>query len=214
MKGQGFIIVFNSYRDRGGSIVNIDDEIVTLIKNKNPLGLERLIEKYTSSVYSLIFRIIGSIGSREDIEECASDVFAEAWNCILDFNSKRGSFKTWILIKTKYKALEYRRRLIRLSTKQYLPSENEIIECANSRIDKTSVEEEVLKREKLKHIVDTVNELNELDRKIFNRRYFLYEDIESIANRYSLTRQAVDNRLLRCRKKLKSMIIQEQLDID
>lgn len=212
MKGQGFVIVFNSYRDKGGSVVNLDDEIVKLIKNKNPLGLEKLIEKYTSSVYSLIFRIIGGIGSREDIEECASDVFTEAWNNIEDFNSKRGSFKTWILIKVKYKALEYRRRLIKLSERQCLPSENEVIECANSRIDETTVEDEVLKREKLRHIVDAVNEFNELDRKIFNRRYFLYEDIESIANRYSLTRQAVDNRLLRCRKKLKS-VIQEHLDI-
>lgn len=192
----------------------LDDEIVQLIKNRNPFGLEKLIEQYTSAAYSLVFRIIGGISSREDIEECTSDVFTEVWNSIEEFNSERGSFKTWILIKTKYKALEYRRRLIKLSTKQYQPSENEILECANSKLDETTVEDEVLKREKLRHIIDAVNEFNELDRKIFNRRYFLYEDIESIANRYNLTRQAVDNRLLRCRKKLKNMIIQKQLDID
>jgi len=194
--------------------VYLDDEIVQLIKNRNPFGLEKLIEQYTSAAYSLVFRILGGISSREDIEECTSDVFTEVWNSIEEFNSERGSFKTWILIKTKYKALEYRRRLIKLSTKQYQPSENEILECANSKLDETTVEDEVLKREKLRHIIDAVNEFNELDRKIFNRRYFLYEDIESIANRYNLTRQAVDNRLLRCRKKLKNMIIQKQLDID
>ncbi len=191
----------------------LDDEIVQLIKNRNPFGLEKLIEQYTSAAYSLVFRILGGISSREDIEECTSDVFTEVWNSIEEFNSERGSFKTWILIKTKYKALEYRRRLIKLSTKQYQPSENEILECANSKLDETTVEDEVLKREKLRHIIDAVNEFNELDRKIFNRRYFLYEDIESIANRYNLTRQAVDNRLLRCRKKLKSIMLEKQLDI-
>jgi len=193
--------------------VYLDDEIVQLIKNRNPFGLEKLIEQYTSAAYSLVFRILGGISSREDIEECTSDVFTEVWNSIEEFNSERGSFKTWILIKTKYKALEYRRRLIKLSTKQYQPSENEILECANSKLDETTVEDEVLKREKLRHIIDAVNEFNELDRKIFNRRYFLYEDIESIANRYNLTRQAVDNRLLRCRKKLKSIMLEKQLDI-
>lgn len=192
--------------------MHLDDEIMQLIKNRNPFGLEKLIEQYTSAAYSLIFRIIGGIGSREDIEECTSDVFTEVWNGIEEFNPERGSFKTWILIKTKYKALEYRRRLIKLSTKQYQPSENEILECANSKLDETTVEDEVLKREKLRHIIDAVNEFNELDRKIFNRRYFLYEDIESIANRYNLTRQAVDNRLLRCRKKLKFIMLEKQLD--
>lgn len=193
---------------------NLDDEIVQLIKNRNPLGLEKLISQYTAAVYSLIYRIISSHGNKEDIEECVSDVFTDVWNSIHEFNPERGGLKTWVLIKAKYKSLEYRRRLIKHSTRQYQPLENESLDCINSVINGASIENEIIQRERLKQVVDIVNKFNELDKKIFNRRYFLYEDIESIANRYSLTRQAVDNRLLRCRKKLKNMIVQSQMDAD
>lgn len=92
------------------AVDNGDREIVKMLLDKNALGLELVIDKYSSMVYALIHRIMGKEARREDIEECTSDVFVDVWNSIEEFDEMRGTFKTWVLIKAKFKALDYRRK--------------------------------------------------------------------------------------------------------
>lgn len=80
------------------------------------------------------------------------------------------------------------------------------IEAQRIHRDKNEVEEELLRREDYKRVLGALKELNETDREIFKRRYFLYEDIESIAEKYNLSRSAVDNRLWRGRKILREFL--------
>lgn len=42
-------------------------------------ALERLIEQYTAYVTTIVYHIIGSNMSREDVEEVVSDVFVALW---------------------------------------------------------------------------------------------------------------------------------------
>lgn len=184
---------------------NWEWEIIKLLGDGNALGLERVIDEYSSIVYSLIYRIMGKDAKREDIEECTSDVFVDVWNSIEDFNANRGAFKTWILIKAKFKALDYRRKI---SKRYSIETEcDEVsIETQKTYRNNNGVEEEVLRRENNRRILNALEQLNETDREIFNRRYFLYEDIESIAKKYNLTRSAVDNRLWRGRKILRDLL--------
>lgn len=179
--------------------INADNLIDELI-NKNPKTLEYIIEEYSKIVYTFVYRIIGNTGSKEDIEECVSDVFVEVWNNVNDFDSTRGSFKTWILIKAKYKALDYRRKLKKIiDFNEY-----------NKDIDKIrsieNIEDIIVNKEKYEVVLQALNELNEIDKEIFIRRYFLYEKIEDMTKKLHLSREAIDNRLYRGRKKLKESL--------
>lgn len=179
--------------------INTDNLIDELI-NKNPKTLEYIIEEYSKVVYTFVYRIIGNTGSKEDIEECVSDVFVEVWNNVNDFDSTRGSFKTWILIKAKYKALDYRRKLKKIiDFNEY-----------NKDIDKIksieNIEDIIVNKEKCEVVLQALNELNEKDKEIFIRRYFLYEKIENMTKKLNLSRKAIDNRLYRGRKKLKESL--------
>ncbi|WP_425341289.1 sigma factor [Brevibacillus borstelensis] len=55
------------------------------------MALEYAMSVYGKNVYALVHRIIGGIGSREDIEECVSDVFIAAWKKIAEFDEGRGT---------------------------------------------------------------------------------------------------------------------------
>ncbi len=84
--------------------------LVEGIKNQDTLAYEYMISKYTKTIYCLAYTILFPACSKEDVEECVSDVFLDAWLKIDEFDQERGNFRTWLLIKTKYKALTYKRR--------------------------------------------------------------------------------------------------------
>jgi RNA polymerase sigma-70 factor (ECF subfamily) len=100
----------------------------------------------------------------------------------------------------KYKALDYRRKLQKHQIADTHAPDDQL------QASSDSVEKEVLSKESLNDMIRVINGFNELDRKIFYKRYFYYESIESIAEQFHLSRQAVDNRLWRSRKMLKEAL--------
>jgi len=68
-----------------------ENELISEIRKRNPNAFEFLIQEYTKPVYYLAHNILNIGSSKEDIEECVSDVFLEAWLKINQFDSKRGT---------------------------------------------------------------------------------------------------------------------------
>ncbi|MFZ5986757.1 MAG: sigma-70 family RNA polymerase sigma factor, partial [Bacillota bacterium] len=128
----------------------------------------------------------------------ASEVFTVVWNKCDSYSDERGSFRTWVLILSKYKALDYRRRLSRHN--KNISTENIELESSDS------VENSIITKDENSRIMQAIKCLKEIDREIFYRRYFFYESIESIANRLGLTRENIDNRLCRGRKKIREIL--------
>ncbi len=179
-----------------------EENVVEQLQQKNPLALEYLMNTYGKNVYALVSNILRDLGRQEDMEECASDVFAGAWEKSQDYHSSKGSLKTWVFMLAKYKALDYRRRMYRDKINY---QEGELEKVASG----DRVESEVLLKEEIKQVTAIIAGLGEMDRQIFYRRYFLYEPVEEIAKQFDLTRKAVDNRLWRTRKRLKEEMAQE-----
>jgi RNA polymerase sigma-70 factor (ECF subfamily) len=174
------------------------EKLIKLIKKRNPKALETVMELYLSSAYGVAKSILGDICSKEDIEECIQDVFVDVWNKIDDFNENRGSFKTWVLIICKYKALNLRKAL----TKQDVPLDLDEVQCPSTE----NLEDSILSKESTQEVLNIINSFADTDRAIFIRRYFLHQGIDYICESMNLSRQSVDNRLWRGRKKLKKSL--------
>ncbi len=177
-----------------------DLEIAENIKNRDITTYEFIIEKYSKQLYYLTYNILHISGTKEDMEECVSDVFAEIWYNIEDYNPTKASFKTWILMLTKYKALKYKRNSAREKTTNI---DDFIVE------DRTNIEKQILIREDQEKVTNIISRFNKIDKELFIRRYFYDERIENLMDSLNLSRSAVDNRLLRCRK-----IIKEEMAYD
>jgi len=172
-----------------------DNNLIVQLKNKNSMALEYAIDTYGKLIYKVIYNVLNALADKSCIQECASDVFTAVWYNIQAFNPDKATFKTWITAIAKYKAIDYK--------KKYIKNYNllELKDSLSKDID--NVEKLLIQRENKEELLSAIKELGKPDCEIFIRRYFLDEPIEYIANCLSLTRQAVDNRLWRGRKKLK-----------
>jgi RNA polymerase sigma-70 factor (ECF subfamily) len=160
--------------------------------------IEKLMDLYMGSVYGVAKSILISIGSEQDIEECVQDVFIDAWNNIDKFDESRGSMKTWLLILCKYKALNIKKALMK---------KNNTVDFEELQLSSSeAIEENILFKERKDEIIEAINSFNATDKEVFLRRYFMTQSIDYICTHLNLSRQAVDNRLWRGKKKLKNLL--------
>ncbi len=171
-----------------------DLEIVKNIKKGDIQTYEYIVEKYSKQVYYLAYNILHISCTKEDMEECVADVFAEAWLNIDKFDPKKASFKTWLFILTKYKALKYKRKISKLQTVNIdeLPI-----------VDSENIERQLISRQEQEKVIHIINQFNDVDKELFLRRYFYNEKIVDLMESLNLTRSAIDNRLSRGRKLIK-----------
>lgn len=172
-------------------------------RDKDKQALAEAMDEYGPDVLRLVKRILGGCGRAEDAEECVSDVFLAAWNNIGQYDPERASFRTWILILAKYKALDLRRKLQsglgRMISEEALPAQSS-----------SNTEQEILRREAAEELLRHIGQLQEPDRSLFLRRYYLYESLDELAEAFDFTKKAVENRLYRCRTILKQALQQTE----
>lgn len=171
--------------------------LVEGIKNKDILAYEYMISKYTKTIYCLVYNILHQSLKKEDIEECVSDVFLDAWLKINEFDQEKGNFRTWLLILAKYKALTYKRKR---KTANIISIEKFEIQ------DSYDLEKQFFLRRDQEKVIKIIDSFNKIDKEIFLRRYFFGERISDLANAFNLSRSAIDNRLLRGRKVIKEAL--------
>lgn len=169
-------------------------------KSKDKKALAEAIDQFGPDMQRLVRRILSGTGSAEDVEECVSDAFMAAWSGIDRYEQGRASFRTWLLLLAKYKALDLRRKLQRRVETAGSPA-------ADLVQNEISTEQEVLSRETAFELIGFVQMMDEPDRSLFLRRYFLYESLEQLTQTFNLSKKAVESRLYRCRTQLKQALI-------
>lgn len=176
----------------------MEKKIINKIRKKDPKGLDYIINIYSKKVYFLVYKIIGKYG-KEEVEECVSDVFYKIWESIDEFCENKGKFSSFIFIKAKYLALDYKIKLERKIVTN--------IELDDSFNNNETTETIVIDKENIKEIINIINNFKEPDKTYFYHKYFLYYKIDEICEKFQITRASVENRLYRCR-----LIIKEYLE--
>ncbi|MFF2483802.1 sigma-70 family RNA polymerase sigma factor [Paenibacillus sp. NPDC058071] len=169
-------------------------------KSRDKRVLEEAIDILGPSVHALVRRVLSGAGSAEDAEECVSDVFMAAWQSIENYEESRASFRTWLLVLTKYKALDLRRKLLRNGGERLMLQDAEALQSP------CSTEQHALARESNREVIDFVQKMSEPDRSLFWRRYFYYESLDELAATFGLTKKAIEGRLYRSRNALKQAL--------
>ncbi|WP_281885118.1 sigma-70 family RNA polymerase sigma factor [Paenibacillus sp. YYML68] len=169
-------------------------------ESRDERALEEAIDEWGPSVLALVRRVMSGMGSEEDVEECGSDVFWTAWHHIDRYDADRASFRTWLLLIAKYKALDSRRKLMRQEEERITLREAELIPGG------TCTEQRALSREFTQELLACVVKMSEPDRSLFWRRYFYYDSLDELAAMFNLTKKAVEGRLYRCRVMMKQAL--------
>lgn len=172
-----------------------DKEIILLLKQKPSEGLFEVIQKYNRLVRTVVRRILPNHHS--DAEECVEDTFVNIWQHIDSIDPSTLLFKAYILSTARNLTISRYRQLKR----NHLISLDAVSEPADRDMIET-----ILQDETKNEIQKLVMEMEEPDRGIFFRRYFLFESYKQIAHALKLSEVQVKNKLYRkkacLRKKL------------
>jgi RNA polymerase sigma-70 factor, ECF subfamily len=84
----------------------MDEELVRAIANGDSRALATLYDRHAPIMLGLARRIVGGKPEAEDI---VHDVFVEAWRRAADYDENRGSVKAWLLLRTRSRAIDFRK---------------------------------------------------------------------------------------------------------
>ena len=70
-----------------------DEQIVDLLAQASPEGIEMLYDRYGRLAYSLAIRILGDAGAAEDTVQ---EAFLAVWRRSASYRPERGSLRTWL----------------------------------------------------------------------------------------------------------------------
>ena len=179
-----------------------DDELIEKLIHKDEKAFTYMIDAYSKLLWVIVSGILGKIGTIQDIEECISDVFVHVWNNPKAFNKKKSSFKTFLAIITKNKALNAYRKLSKIKI-------TEIDEMIRSTDD--DLLDYILEKEMSEALYAAIESLTEPDKEIIIRRYFFDEKPAIIAETISLSVKEVENRLYQSKLKLRKRLNCEEV---
>ena len=172
-----------------------DEEIIERIKKKDYAGLEELLAVYGDSMLRTIHSVLSQPHEVSERQDVANEVFYEVWQKIAAYQPERSRLITWLLLISRSRAIDHKRKLNKRSLEEKPVDEQEL-----------AIEDSPLTKETF---LGFIEDLEALDQRIFLLYYFYQESPATIAEQTDLNVSAIYNRLSRGRKRLK-----ERMTID
>lgn len=182
---------------------NNDKNLSERLLNGDDHALEEIIDTYGSLVKKIIVCKLDSHKELQD--ECINDVFLAIWKNISSYNPRKSSLKNWIVGITRYKIIDYLRKIYiweKNHSLNELSQYSESLSYTDENLEKihSSIEKE------LKHILSP---LSTVERKIFIMKYLEGASVVEISKESSLTGKEIYNKLFYSKKKIKRKIKNE-----
>lgn len=182
-----------------------DLKIIELYFARDERAIKETDAKYGRLCHSIAYNILNN---HEDSEECVNDTYAGVWNAIPPTRPNNlMSFVCKIARNLSLKRLEFMNREKRSGAVLASMEELETV-LPDNRFAPDVSDEDVSKliSKFLRNQKDDV-------RNVFIRKYYFFDSVEEIAERYSFTESKVKNMLFHTRSKLKDFLIKEGVEI-
>ena len=73
-----------------------EKKLIDGLKKRKRGTLEKIIEIYTPYVSAIVYNVIGSSMTKEDIEEAVSDTFVSLWKHSGNLDIQKGNIRTYL----------------------------------------------------------------------------------------------------------------------
>ena len=177
-----------------------DIELLNILNKKPEVGLKMMMDDYMALVYTIVFNQLSNIYSKEDIEECVSDVFFEVFHYRDRIDLTKGSIKAFLAVITKRKAIDMYRKN---KNNNHIPIED-VAESLLTNSDVVS--DHVLQQEGNLILIDAIKSLGEPDSEIIIRKYYLHQSSKDISKDIGIKVNTIDKKVSRCIQKLKKIL--------
>ena len=182
-----------------------DQQIIDLYFDRNEQAISETDMKYGKLCHSIAYNILSN---REDSEECVNDTYIGVWNAIPPTRPDNFmAFVCRIARNLSLKRLEYLKREKRSA--DVILSLDELSAVLPDERYAPDVSDEDVGR----LISQFLRTQKEDVRNVFIRKYYFFDSVKEIAERYSFTESKVKNMLFYTRNKLKDYLIKEGVEI-
>ena len=179
-----------------------DQQIRELLKS-SPQAAHRLIfDEYYNYVYTIVFNRLRSCASREDIDECVSDVFSDIFTKYDPTGEYDGDIKGFVAFIAKRRAVDMFRRLTSKAAGTISIDDDEAMQLSSAE----RVDELAEKAETGHALLDAVRSLGEPDSTIIMQKYYYGRSSADIADIVSMKPAAVRKRLSRAVGRLRKIL--------
>lgn len=169
--------------------------MIAQLLQQDERGMEALLLHYGPLMRYIIAPILPD---PQDREECLSEVSMRVWSRIAQFDPARGSWNAWLTAITRNTALNFQRSAARHGNTRTLPEDAPSPEA--------SPEEALIQAERRAALHDALARLGQNDRALFYRKYYYLQSTAQIAAELGMTERAVEGRLYRLKKRLRTML--------
>lgn len=167
----------------------MDDEALLVLLEEDPeRGVPLLKAKYAEH---LRFTAAQRLDSPDDIQECVHDTLTDFYLQRDQFDSSRGSLRSYLMAIADRRAI----RKYRENQRQWLAAELNRLEAG-----------ELMSWERTEALRHVMQQLPPLDRQVLELKYFHGYTAREIANHLGMEHEAVKKRLQRGLKKLQRLI--------
>lgn len=177
-------------------------DIIELLERRDEAALEQLQTHYRDYCRTILLRLLGN---EEEAEEALSDVWMQVWNAIPPARPRH--LKAYLAQTARNIAINRIRRDNTVKRSGTTVLLDELAECLPDREDR---EQRFEIREALNGFL---HGLPREERTIFVRRYWFGETVPEIARTYHYSESKVTSLLHRLRKRLKSHLEQEGIQV-
>ena len=182
-----------------------DQQIIDLYFDRNEQAITETDVKYGKLCHSIAYNILSN---REDSEECVNDTYIGVWNAIPPTRPDNFmAFVCRIARNLSLKRLEFLKREKRSA--DVILSLDELLAVLPDERYAPDVSDEDVGR----LISQFLRTQKEDVRNVFIRKYYFFDSVKEIAERYSFTESKVKNMLFYTRNKLKDYLIKEGVEI-
>lgn len=169
------------------------------LRNHNPKALDYVFDTYGNLIFKVAYSVLNN---RQLSEECVNDSLLKIWNNIDSFKNDDSKFKGWIIILTKYTAIDMLRKESKHSNVTNLDFYDKEDIHFEDCLEQKETKQEILKE---------ISKFDKDNKEIFIKRFFLYYSIKDISKSTGISENAISNRLRRCRLKLIQSLNKEVL---
>ena len=182
-----------------------DNKIVEMYFARDEKAISETAEKYGRLCHKISYNILGN---NEDSEECVNDAYMGVWEAIPPTRPQNFmAFLCKITRNLSLKRLESLTRQKRSAAMILSLCELEEVLCDESISTDTT-------DERLGELISRfLKTEKEEARNVFIRKYYFFDSIDDIANRYSFTRSKVKSMLYHTRNRLKIYLLGEGITI-
>lgn len=168
-------------------------KLLEQLKQHNRKALERVMQRYTNYVGTIIRNVLRGQLSQEDLEELTADVFIALWEHAMDIRTE--NLTGYLASIARSKAINW----IRKKQIETQPLDDVVI------ADDTDVPAQTELAEMAEILQEMLDALPMQDRNILIRYYYYHQTVREIASELHMKEATVKTRMHRSRNKLRQL---------